>query len=295
MIDQIEITGSSVSFRVYKCRIDDIKAAHKKILSEGIAFDISNEEPGFHDCDNNGKMIRGFYSCIIPFEVEHLVDGITTKTLHKRIESCEFLAMDGVLFVMGKSAPQKPLCRDLSRLTGYGAETMELEFHQLSEFANRLDVKSVDLCNPKDKEIRTAKLKGQIEAYEEYNVIDPRNHGIDKVSGLIDSPLGPMTITISRKGVLRFGVRKGFILTMDCLMWAWGRIVGQDYAPAMQPLLGTEPETESESCASVDDSENTIELSGSAMGGKAVRITREKAFETIKEGVGRIFRKEASS
>ena len=62
-------------------------------------------------------------------------------------------------------------------------------------------------------------MAGKIESYEEYNILDPKAHGIEQVSGIIDTPLGPVTLTVSRKGILRLGVKRGFILTMDCLKW----------------------------------------------------------------------------
>ena len=219
-IDEIEIPGTSVSFRCLTFKTDAIPELFERIGSEGEQFSIEPENPGFHDFDTNKRMIRGFYSMVVPFEVEHIIEGIVTKTLFKRVETCEFFALPEILFVSGKTGPQKVLERVFASLTGYGTAPLEFEFRQMSQFQDRLSmVKSIALTNPKDREVRRARLAGRIESYMEYNVIDPRNHGIESVSGLIDSPLGPVTITTSRKGGLRLNVRKGFILTMDCLMW----------------------------------------------------------------------------
>jgi hypothetical protein len=89
--------------------------------------------------------------------------------------------------------------------------------NQLQERMTKL--KSIVLTNPKDKEVRRARLAGHIESYIGYNIIDPRNHGIDSVSGIMDTPLGPLTATVGKKGSLRLNVRKGFILTTECLEW----------------------------------------------------------------------------
>lgn len=225
-LNEIEVPGSSVSFKVWKFQADSIPRLHQRILKEGDSFHIDSETPGFHDCEANDHLIRGYYSAVIPFEVDEVVEGITTSTNHERIDSCEFLVAGGYAFFMGKSAPQKPLAQALSTLTGYGVAPLELEFTELAQFHDRLkQVKSVVLTNSKDKEIRRAKLTGQIEDYTEYNVIDPRNHGIDSVAGILETPLGPMTVTVNRKGVLRLAVRKGFILTLDCLLWIMSRIM----------------------------------------------------------------------
>jgi len=219
-IDEIEIPGSSIAFKCWNARIDSIPDFFRKLSGESDVFTLDPETPGFHDCDANNRLIRGFYSGVVPFEVEHLVEGITTKTLFKRIESTEFLLLDNCMFTMGKSGPTKGLSNVISSTSGYGASLMEFEFRQMSQLQDRLSqTKSIVLTNPKDKEVRRARLAGLIESYTEYNVIDPRNHGIESVAGLVDSPLGPLTITVTRKGGLRLTVSKGFILTIDCLLW----------------------------------------------------------------------------
>jgi len=220
VIDEIDIPGASISLSCWNARIDNIPEFFKKLSSESDAFALDPEIPGFHDCDSNKKLIRGFYSGIVPFEVEHLVEGITTKTLFKRIESTEFLLLENCMFTMGKSGPTKGLSNVLSATSGYGVSLMEFEFRQMSQLQDRLSqTKAIVLTNPKEKDVRRARLAGLIESYTEYNVIDPRNHGIESATGLVDSPLGPLTISVSRKGGLRLNVKRGFILTIECLLW----------------------------------------------------------------------------
>lgn len=219
-IDEIEIPGSSLTINCFSFKSDSITELFERIKAEGELFSVEPENAGFHDFDCNGKMIRGFFSIVVPFEVEHLVDGIVTKTLFKRVESCDFIATENMLWVMGKSEPSKVLERCLTSLTGYGTAKLDFEFRQMSQFQERLSqLKNITVTNPKDREVRKARLAGKIEDYTEYNITDPRNHGIDSVSGLVDSPLGPITVTVSRKGTIRLGVRKGFILTLECLEW----------------------------------------------------------------------------
>lgn len=228
MINEIEIPGSSLSLTVYQVMCDSILDLMAKIR-EADQFSTEPEMAGFHDCDANKDIIRGFYSVVVPFEVEHLIGGITTKSPFKRVEACDFILTKETLFVTGKSGPAKILERELAQLTGYGTAPMEFKFWQMSQFQDRLSqVKSVALTNPNNREIRKAKLSGKIENYTDYNVIDPRNHGIESVSGLVDSPLGPITVTVSRKGGIRLNVRKGFILTVECLEWLLGLILDEN-------------------------------------------------------------------
>ena len=74
-----------------------------------------------------------------------------------------------------------------------------------------------------------------MESYTEYNIFYPRNHGIDSVAGLIDTPLGPMTITVAKNGSIRLAVKKGLIMTIECLEWIIS-LITSDKAP--QPTKG---------------------------------------------------------
>lgn len=219
-LNEIEIAGASISLKCWNAEIPNIKETFQKIMQEGDQFSIDPEFPGFHDCDTDGEIIRGFYSGVIPFEIEHLVEGITTKTLFRRIESCEFIATNDMIFATGKPGPMKGMAHSFSGLSGYHVAQVEFEFNQLSQLQDRMTrIKSIVVTNPKDKEVRRARLAGQIESYTDYNIVDPRNHGIESVSGIMDTPLGPLTATIGRKGSIRLGVKKGFIITIDCLQW----------------------------------------------------------------------------
>ncbi len=219
-LNEIEIAGSSISVKIWDCDIEDIQATFQRIMQEGDQFLLDSEIPGFHDCDTDGELIRGYFSGIIPFEVEHLVEGISTKTLFKRIESCEFIATKNYVFTTGRPGPMKGLSLALCGLTGSNVSLTEFEFDQMNQLQERMTkLKSIVLTNPKDKEVRRARLAGHIESYIGYNIIDPRNHGIDSVAGIMDTPLGPLTATVGKKGSLRLSVRKGFILTTECLEW----------------------------------------------------------------------------
>ena len=227
-VNELEISGSSLSLKCWKAEIEDINAVFNRIMQEGEQFDIDNETPGFHDCDCDGNIIRGYYSGIIPFEIEHLIDGNTTRTLFKRIESCEFIATPHTMFTMGKPGPAKGLAMSLSSLTGSEISLYEFEFEQLSQLQEKMaQIKSIVVTNPKEKEIRRARLAGHIESYTDYNIIDPRNHGIESVSGVVTTPLGSMTLTVRKKGSLKLGVSKGMIVTVECLEWLLRLVVEQ--------------------------------------------------------------------
>jgi hypothetical protein len=209
---------------------------HEKIEASGDMFDLAAETWGFHDCEytSSSGIVRGFYSYIEPFEIEQLVEGITTKTLHKRIKSCEFISDGTAIFVFGNQGARKLLSAALSALTGNHIEIHNFEFEDLSRIQNCMKaVKSVSVMNPNDKEVRTCRMTGRIEEYTDYNVIDKKNHGISSVSGMIDTPFGPMTITVGKKGAIRLNVRKGMIATFDLLRWILDLIIGKNNGVAV--------------------------------------------------------------
>lgn len=268
-INEIEVHSTSISFQVLTFKADDLNAVFSEITTPEETFSIDPETPGFHDCEFKNDIIRGYYSLSVSFEVEHLVEGITTKTLLKRIESCEFWAVEGVLFATGKPNAIKNLARAMTPIIGFGVTNPELDFHQMSDFHNRLsDVKSVVVTNPKDREVRRATLAGRIEDYTEFNILDARNHGLEKVSGIFDTPLGPITVAPGKKGLIRFGVKKGFVLSIDCLYWVWTGI--QNGKP--QELQMT-IKKDAESFVGRDG----IKSASLAFAGKTVTMTAEQA------------------
>lgn len=116
----------------------------------------------------------------------------------------------------------------LSAATGEHVDLLEFEFQHLNQMQERMtNIKAIVITNPKEKEIRRARLAGHMESYTEYNIIDPRNHGIENVTGLIDTPLGPMTVSVERKGSVRLNVKKGLIMTVECLEWILNLIVSE--------------------------------------------------------------------
>lgn len=228
-LNEIEVPGSSLSIKVWKGHnLEDALGGLNSILIKLAAidcaidckFDIENETPGFHDCKADEEIFRGYYSGIVPFEVEHLVDGVMKSEIFKRIESCEFILTNDLLLTMGKPGPAKGAAMELSNLTGYAINLVEFEFQELDQLQHKMNqLKAVALSNPKENEVRKIRLSGRMEDYANYNVVDPRNHQIDSVSGLVNSPLGSMTVTLGKKGQLRLNVSKGMIVTVDCLKW----------------------------------------------------------------------------
>ena len=229
LINEIEVEGTSIALKCLCMKTDDINTVYNEIMEKGDVFSLDTELPGFHDVDFQDSIIRGFFSVVYPFEIEHLVDGLTTKTLFKRIESCEFIITEKIIWAWGKNNPIKLLNLALGAATGENADLAEFEFSQMSLLQERMLVcKAIVLANPKEKEIRRARLTGHMENYTEYNIIDPRNHSIESVSGLLETPLGKLTVTVSKKGSIRLGVKKGMILTVECLEYILDSIISEN-------------------------------------------------------------------
>ena len=235
-IDEIKVPGSSFCFVAYPTKIENMALIFSNSGRTEEVFDLAREKPGFHNLEYHKDAMRGHFSYVTSFEVENLSDGMVVKTLNKRIDSCEFILIPNILFAWGKPGPMKILARSLTNLSGYGITPFEFEFTQMSQFQDRLTMlKAISLTNPKDREIRRARLAGRIEDYASYSVIDRQNHGIDSVSGLIDSPLGPMTVSVRAKGKITLKVRRGFYLNLECLNWIIKLI--RDYKVPAMPTM----------------------------------------------------------
>jgi hypothetical protein len=223
----IEVASGSLSMQVCHVDFDEIKVVGQRISEEGEAFDLEQETPGFHDVEFNDNLIRGYYSGVIPFEVEYLVDGVMARRLHKRIESAEFITDGKLLFAWGKSGPIKGMSMGISALTGSECGYAHFEFEDLDNIQNRMSkLKSIVVKNPKECEVKTCRLAGGIEEYTTYNVVN-KNHAIGQVSGLIDTPHGSMTLTANQKGSVRLNCSKGQMLNFDLLAWIVNLIYGK--------------------------------------------------------------------
>lgn len=242
LINEIEVMGSSIALKFLNIEsklLANRDAFFTNIMAKADRFNLESEVPGLHDIDTSNGVVRGYYSVVTPFEIEHLVEGQTTKTLFKKIESCEFVLSEEASFAFGNSGCIKLLCSALAAATGIHVDPMEFDFNHLHQIQERMTrIKTIVVTNPKEKEIRKARLAGHMESYTEYNIVDPRNHGIESVSGMIDTPLGPLTATIDKKGGMRLNVKKGLVLTVECIAWIL-RLINSEIGMAAPAPLST--------------------------------------------------------
>ena len=220
-INEIEVLGTSAGFKVYKIsrQHDDMNDTFQQLTKSLDEFVFESELLGLYDCECRNGIVRGHFSLVAPFEVEHLKDGMVTKTLLEKIESCEFFITESNMFISGKPGPGKTLAGQLLGVLNI-CELSEFDFFDLSNIQNKMaKIKAVVVTNPKEKEIRRARLAGHMEDYTEYNILDRSNHGLESVSGELNTPLGPITVTVGRKGSIKLAVKRGMIITTDLLDW----------------------------------------------------------------------------
>jgi len=221
LINEIEITGASFGFQRLIATVDDTSKLFTKLMSQDGIFDLEAETPGVHDVDHNNDVIRGFFSAVVPFEVEHLVEGISTKTLLKRIESCEFILTRRIAIAFGQNNPTKLFQMFLSTATGCCVDKAEYDYPKLYRLQERLSkVSNIALLNPKTTPIRKAKLAGNIEHYAEYDCVNRSEHVIDYVQGMVnDTPIGSLKLKVAKNGRINLGVRRGTIVPVETLEW----------------------------------------------------------------------------
>lgn len=215
MINEIELQNGHISLQCF-----DFAGNAKDSIDNGMKFDLEAEEPGFHDCDFSDVALRGYFSFIEPYEVENIVDGMTTMEAKSRIRTAEFVQTGDFLFAWGNSSAIKLLASYIS--SEYSTATkIEFEFNDLFNLQNRLELcKSVTVKNPKENKVKTVKLTGTLDMYSEHDVIERGNHELKSVSGIMNTPaLGKINVAVNDKGIIRIGTTKGCILPVDVVIW----------------------------------------------------------------------------
>ena len=214
MINEIELQNGRISLQCF-----DFTGNAKESIDNGIKFSIESQEPGFHDCDFAENSARGYFSFVEPYEVENIVDGMTAMEAKKRIKTAEFAQTGDFLFAWGNSGAIKLLASYISSEFAT-ATKIEFEFNDLFNLQSRFELcKSVKIKNPKESKVKTVSLTGTLDHYAEFNVLDPRNHELKAVSGIINSSIGKITVAANNKGIIRIGTKKGCILPFDVVIW----------------------------------------------------------------------------
>ena len=224
MITDIEVQGTSIV--VQKFQIDDfpmLPGAYANLFRrDDMVFSTDPEQVGFHDVEPGKDIIRGHFSAVVPFEVEHLVDGVRTKSLLKNIKSQEFILNRNGLYVINPAPLTKVLTLKIGLVVGQGFPAYDID---LRAFQERLsDVAAIRVQNPPKTGIRTASLSGgDLESYEEYNVINP-DHEIKSVSGMY--PVGDQTlkITVDQKAKIRFSTPRGYVMDFRAVEAVFDRL-----------------------------------------------------------------------
>ncbi len=185
------------------------------VLDKLDGLDFHDRLPGFHDYEeeitDNGHIVRGWCSAIVPFTVEHLVDDIPTETLFERIESVEFIKIKDYLFVWGKARPMKFCVSQIRGDVESGLTKVSFDVDMMKNATNMLtDIKSVNIVNPSRRAgLSQVKLIGEIDALEEYDqVVDIKTYGISTIKGKMSLFLVEgLAITINQNGNCVFGIK----------------------------------------------------------------------------------------
>lgn len=237
-IDEIEIEGASFSFKCFSLKIEDMAKAFEMLGQNCTLFDPYSDVPGFFQCDCNGGLIRGSYGMMYKWEPEQWIDGISTKVMLKRIESCNFMITPLRVYVWGKSGPSKLLADALSGALAERVGKVEFDQPIMEQVRTRLGtIKAIVIENQKNNPLRRARLSGEMEEYESYGVCVAHEYEINSVAGIAETPLGAIKLTVDKKGTIRLGVKKGLVVNVDNLDWIMDYITA-DVAPEIRTLIG---------------------------------------------------------
>jgi len=213
----IELTKKTTSFQLFDAPTPNELREALKAESESAAA------LGFTDVEATGDKTRAVFSRLEPFDVEAFKDGFNETLTLERKKTCEFIADDTVLCAWGDGAAVK-LLKLLLNL-----EAMTFEFDDLYRLQARMQlVKSIKLQNPKEQAVRSASLNGNLECYEEFNIIQPNDHEIKSVSGKFNAiGLGDITLNVTAKGLMKIGVKQICDVEFDTIKSIVGVIYGK--------------------------------------------------------------------
>lgn len=216
-IDEIEKKSAPLSYQCLKMQIKDIQAIFNALNEKDNIFNPEIGSNGFHDCKCDKGIIRGFYTVFKTFEVEHYILGLTTKENFVRLEHCEFIITPEHVYVFGKPTPARLLVTALTAATGTYIERVEFDLEHIRQ-ENRFTVmKTILLENSKHNPIRRARLTGCMREYKILPTIEVGNHEINSIKGIIETPLGPIDLTVNKKGKITLDCKNGLILSIDNL------------------------------------------------------------------------------
>jgi len=217
-INEIEIKGTSFGVQVFKIESANMKLAFEEIYANENLFNAGEERQGFCDLDSSGEIYAGSFGQVVAFEIECLEDGFMVEKTLKKIALVNFWIVQDLLFVQGPASVAKALNAQLMGIIGFMPTPLDVTTRELQAFSERMArVSSVSFQNPKEEAIRKGKISGSVEGYEAFEGIS-KEHMVDSISGKWDSGLGQIGVTVTGKGKITLGVKKGFILTIDTLL-----------------------------------------------------------------------------
>jgi hypothetical protein len=231
MIQEIEFEKSSLAVSVFAF-VPDLTA---DVLAGLMADDESRvslivKRSGFADVESFGEILRGSYVLVVEEAVEDLQDGmIVAKTVHKATV-CHFLAGNGRLYVWGDGKAKRNAASSIEALDDVPVVPVVFSSEDLVRFQHRLSlVSAIAVKNPKTNEVRRVRLSGKVEDYSTCNVLDPCNHAIESVAGVIEHTThGKVKVTVGTRAAIRIGLKVGAVIDLDFLGWLVGRVADAD-------------------------------------------------------------------
>ena len=176
-------------------------------------FELKAENNGFHDLIADEGGLRGYYSKIEPFTVEHLDRNYeTNKENFKRISSCEFFVDKDLTYIIGKGSILKDLILSFNCI-GFGMEKTHFDTYQLLEVAKSyVKLTSVSVRNGKKEPIKTVKMTGSVEDFEHSDTVG-QELDIESISGTLETSFGRSKLTVAKAGgiALKLDNFRGFI------------------------------------------------------------------------------------
>lgn len=196
MIEINEISkGFSISFHLYKTDLKNLE----DILDSLKKFKFTEKgKKGIIELRKGKNYFEFDYNILTPKEIEIFENGknILKKVLFSRISKC-YIGI-GYIIILGGTKISNKVLSDLKNITYLEFERKILKNDEIDKIYNKFQkINHLKISNEVDPFIRDVSLRGDLTDKDNWKDFQSDNTEIIEISGIFDTPFGPISLRIN--------------------------------------------------------------------------------------------------
>lgn len=217
MIEVDNITkGFSVSFQIFELDYEDIDFFIPIFKN----YKFSNEKKkGILEINKSKSFVEIDYGILESRMIEIFEKGQNNIKEFLTMKKIKILFEKGFLIYLGYFSELKKILNDLKNLTNLDIKRIILNKKKMEAiYQNFQSINQLGLHNERDPFIRTFRLKGDLTEKENWREFDNKDNELLEISGLYNTPFGPINLRISND--CRIQLYKGKIrINKELVIW----------------------------------------------------------------------------